>query len=85
MVAERVFADDGIFFAGEDDALFPGLETVDEPEFVLEDGAIDEDGVGLGLNDFVGGGGASEVFPPTEVHRILLPLIDHSFPANSGA
>jgi len=53
----EVFAADGNFFAGEDDALFSGLETVDEPEFVLEDEGIDEDGVGLGLDDFVGGDG----------------------------
>ena len=49
------FAADGNFFAGKDDALFSGLETEDEPEFVLEDEGIDEDGVGLGLDDFVGG------------------------------
>ena len=36
------FAADGNFFAGEDDGLFSGLETVDEPEFVLEDEGIDK-------------------------------------------
>ena len=39
----KVFAADGNFFASKDDALFSGLETVDEPEFVLEDEGIDED------------------------------------------
>ena len=51
------FAADGNFFAGEDDALFSGLETVDEPEPVFKDEGIDEDGFGFGLDDFVGGDG----------------------------
>jgi hypothetical protein len=51
------FAGHGNFFAGEGDALFSGLKTIDQPDFVIKDEGIDQDGVWLGLDDFIGSDG----------------------------
>lgn len=40
----EVFAADRDLFAGEDNALFAYLESIDKPEFVFENDGIDQNG-----------------------------------------
>ena len=74
----EVFAFDGDFFAIEDYGSFSGFCTPDEPEFVVEDEGIDQDGFGFGIgeDDILGGAGE---FAGLELGGVLALLLGEEF------